>query len=144
MTVYHFCSAKGMRGIRRKGICEGVAVRWENDVLYMRYGYQWVTLDGRHDAQSWATNVMISEDRTAYRWTVEIPESETGSLLDRDGLDKAVPGCGQAFDGWDGSENWRVFSGRIPRKWLKKLDKWDENGWREVWPCEKAAGDGAS
>ena len=144
MILYHFCCEKDMRGIRNHGITKGVICgqtrirkpggglgEWQ---IYMRPGWQWLTMDSRKEAQSWNTHVMISYDRTAYRWTVEIPEDMRSQLYDMDRLAKEIPGTEDLFNGWDGSENWRVYRGPIPRKWLKKLVHWDKMAeeWEEI------------
>lgn len=142
MTVYHFCCGHDMRGIRSQGITEGQIVgersyrekrrsKWQN--LFIP-GWQWVTLDPDRERQSWATNYMIKIDRLEYRWTVEIPEKEEDSLYDREGLSKLYPGTEELFDGWAGSENWRVFRGKIPKYWLTKLEMWNKKSgeWVEV------------
>lgn len=144
MRVYHFCCERDMRGIRNKGITQG-AVVCEKKIPQgkgkpavwqpcMRTGWQWVTLDGRHDRQSWATQYTIRIDRTEYRWTVDIPEKEEDSLYNRHRLNELLPGSGKLFDGWDGSENWLVYRGSIPKKWLTKLERWNKKTecWEDV------------
>ena len=139
MTVYHFCCDRDMRGIRSQGITEGCIVgeqsyqqkqrtKWIN---YKIPGWQWVTLNPDRQQQSWATRHLIKIDRLEYRWTVDIPDREMDSLFDRERLMKLYPGTENLFDGWAGSEHWRVFRGKIPKYWLKKLDRWDNE--RREW-----------
>lgn len=142
MIIYHFCCERDMRGIRNKGITKGGVVcersyRQNGKIRYQPVivnGFQWVTLDEDRNRQSWATQILLRYDRTEYRWTVEIPEKEEGQLYDRDRLAALYPGSEQAFDGWAGSENWRVFRGNIPKFWLKKLERWNKetDAWEEV------------
>lgn len=143
MIIYHFCCARDMRGIRSKGIIKGVVYgetrinrpgkpgEWQK---YWRPGWQWLTLDPEKSHQSWNTHVMLRYDRTEYRWTVEIPAKMEDLIYDRDRLEAAIPGSCSLFDGWDGSENWRVYHGEIPRRWLKKLEHWNakQEKWEEV------------
>lgn len=144
MTFYHFCCERDMRGIRNKGITKGMiagerqvsqgkgkAGKW---VTWLVPGWQWITLDGNHDGQSWATRQTIRIDRTEYRWTIELPEKEMDSLYDRERLMELYPGTEALFDGWKGSENWRVYRGPILKRWLTKLEHWNSatGTWEEV------------
>ncbi len=141
ITLYHFCCEKDMRGIRTDGITKGAVVghhlintgTWKERAQYdIIHGWQWLTYDGNHDRQSWATKKLIRYDRREYRFTVEIPEKEAGQLYDRDRLDEYIPGSAALFDGWDGSENWVVYRGSISKYQLKKLEHWTGSGWEEV------------
>lgn len=140
MILYHFCCKKDMRGIRCSGITKGVVCC---DILmskigtlpevwqYMLFnGWQWLTMDPDHDRQSWATKIKIKIDRLEYRWTVDVPDED--QLYDRDALDKEIAGTKALFDGWAGSENWRVYRGNISKYQLKKLEHWNGSGWDEV------------
>ena len=94
ITVYHFCCERDMRGIRSQGITKGMIVgehlinpgsirpRWNT---YSIQGWQWMTYDGCHSRQSWATRRLIWYDRTEYRFTVEIPEKDVGRRCPRRG-----------------------------------------------------------
>ena len=140
ITVYHFCCERDMRGIRSQGITKGMIVReqlinpgalrprWNN---YYIEGWQWMTYDGCHSRQSWATRRKIWYDRTEYRFTVEIPEKDVGQIYDRDRLAAFIPGTEKLFDGWEGSENWIVYRGNISKYQLKKLEHWNKE--KECW-----------
>ena len=140
MILYHFCCERDMRGIRNHGISKGVLYTEDKGKKPGQYrphivaNWQWLTLDGRKEAQSWNTHVLLPYDRTEYRWTVEIPDNMTDSLYDRDGLKALFPFTEMLFDGWDGSENWRVHHGPIPKRWLKKLEYWNKqtDQWEDV------------
>ena len=144
MILYHFCCERDMKGIKNRGITRGVIVgetlirspgtkgKWQP---YFYPGWQWITLCGERESQSWATQHLIRYDRTEYRWTIDIPESEQSQIYDMDRLNAIIPGTEALFIGWPGSENWRVYRGSIPIWWLKKLDHWDRNKgqWETVW-----------
>ena len=142
MILYHFCCEHDMRGIRNKGICRGAVVTdrpilRKGKTVYqnvLNMGWQWLTLDGDRTRQSWATNHLIRIDRLEYRWTVEIPKDDECQLYDRDGMAWQIPTRERLFDGWAGSENWRVYHGNIPKRYLKKLERWnrDRQEWEEV------------
>ena len=135
MILYHFCCERDMKGIRNNGITKGMISgkmlvkhpgkrgEWQ---FYMTPGWQWLTLDGDHEGQSWATKHIIRYDRTEYRFTVEIPEIEEAQLYDKDRLNEAIPGTDSLFLGWPGSENWRVYRGNIPKYWIRRLEKWNK------------------
>ena len=139
ITLYHFCCAEDMPGIRSQGITKGVIVgeRQSASGRWVRVefpGYQWMTYDRNRDRQSWATMKLIKYSRTEYRFTVEIPEKEVSQLYDRDRLSEQIPGSEKLFDGWAGSENWVVYRGKVPKYWLKKLEHWNKETqqWEEV------------
>lgn len=144
VIFYHFCREQDMRGIRNKGITKGMIAgeelvskgkgRGSSWVTMLIPGWQWITLDGDHDRQSWATRITIPYDRTEYRWTIDMPEKERNSLYDRERLMALYPGTEQLFDGWKGSEHWMVYRGTIPKKWLVKLEHWNKatGTWEEV------------
>lgn len=140
MKIYHFCREQDFRGIRSQGLTKGMipTVQRMEGHTKRRYshvlipGWQWVTLDGDHDRQSWATRQLMNDDRTEYRFTLEIPEKEINSLYDRERLLTVYPEVGPLFDGWEGSENWRVFRGSIPKYWIKAIDQWQDGEWTAV------------
>lgn len=129
MKIYHFCCARDMKGIRTDGITKGVIPWFVGSTLHMMTGWQWLTLDGERAHQSWSTQYLLRYDRTEYRWTVEIPDRYLASLYDREGLVKLYPGTEALFDGWLHSEQWRVYHGPIPKRWLRKLERWDADLW---------------
>lgn len=144
MILYHFCCERDMKGIRNKGITLGCVAgeilvpgqnKWQH---YIRPGWQWLTLDGDRKKQSWATKHLIRYDRTEYRYTVEIPEKDETQIYDRERLVNTIPGSDSLYDGWAGSENWRVYRGPIPKKYLKKLERWNKEteSWEDchLWP----------
>lgn len=135
VKIYHFCADRDLKNILQKGliiggvlvpgifrkglIIGGVFVPGNlNWTIYT--GYTWLTYDGMKSHQSWATRILIKHDRTAWRLTVEIPDDKTDRLYDRDGLEEILPGTRQLFDGWPGSECWRVYKGIIPPEWIKE------------------------
>lgn len=140
MQIFHFCCGKDCRGIRTDGITEGAipTVRKAEEHTKQKYnyvlikGWQWLTLDGDHDRQSWATKILIKENRTEYRLTIEIPEKEMDSLYDRDRLLELYPEVGPLFDEWEGSENWRVFRGNIPKYWIRKIERYTGSEWEQI------------
>lgn len=140
MILYHFCQEKDMKGILRKGICKGVvtttqdvAAQGKEKFRYVFHeGWQWLTLDGEKEHQSWNTHVLLDYDRTEYRFTVDVPDRDAETqIYDGNRLEEAIPGAMDLFKGWDGNENWRVYRGPIPKKWLVKLEKW--NRWTKSW-----------
>ena len=140
MELYHFCREKDFRGIRAQGITKGVipTVQRMEKHTKRKYspvlikGWQWLTMNGERDQQSWATKELFKDDRTEYRITLEIPERELESLYDRARLLTVFPEVGPLFDGWAGSESWRVFRGAIPKYWIKAIDQWKDGQWQPL------------
>ena len=54
-----------------------------------------------------------------------------GQIYDRDRLAEFIPGTEKLFDGWEGSENWIVYRGKISKYQLKKLEHWNKE--KECW-----------
>lgn len=137
MKLYHFCRAKDVHGIRSDGITKGMIPLFcpmekhtnRNFSLVIIPGWQWLTLDGDHDRQSWATRKEFKDDRTEYRFTIEIPEKEIVSLYDRRRLLAIYPEASFLFNDWDGCENWRVYRGSIPKYWIKSIEKYFNGEW---------------
>ncbi len=133
MILFHFCRRQDVRGIRSKGITKGMIPIIDKGLTILT-GWQWLTLDGERKNQSWNTHYLMRADRTEYRFTVEIPEKEESSLYDRKALWAVNPLIDKCFAGWPGSDNWRVYRGNIPRKWIKRLEHW--NAERQEWEEE--------
>ena len=142
MELYHFCREKDWRGIRTDGITRGMIPKYtkvggpkglNRDVLTIIDGWQWLTAEPRRDHQSWATKYLLKAgmNRTEIRITVEIPEKEADSLYTRDRIAGVYPDVDFLFEGWPGSENWRVFRGKIPKYWIRKAEKWNPE--KEAW-----------
>lgn len=123
MRLYHFCAARHKKSIQYSGIRIGGVCVPTSTGYTMHSGYMWLTTDPDPRRQSWATRQIVTYSRTEYRCTVEIPESEIGKLYDRDALEALFPGSGMLFDGWGGSENWRVYHGIIPPEWIVNIKR---------------------
>ena len=120
MILYHFCAAKHIKSILRQGLTKGALAAPTPTGFRIYYGYTWLTVDPDPNKQSWATQNAIKYDRTAWRLTIEIPVTECGKLYSRFGITTLFPACDGLFRGFAGSENWRVFHGRIPKEWIKE------------------------
>lgn len=134
MTLYHFCSKESIRGILTDGLTKGMVPGWglmggprgtKKDTAVITTGWQWMTLDGDHMGQSWATSETIKENRTEFRLTIEIPEKELDSLYDKDRFLTVFPHHGPLFEGWAGSENWRIYRGNVSKYCIKKVEHWN-------------------
>lgn len=134
MTLYHFCSERSIRGIMTDGITRGTVPGYmlvsaphgkKTGITCVTKGWQWLTTDGEPNGQSWATSKLIKENRLEYRLTIEIPEKELDSLYDKEKLLTVFPNHGPLFDEWEGSKNWRIYRGSIPKYWIKKAEHWN-------------------
>ena len=123
MKLYHFCSDKHIKSIMRQGLNTGAVVEPTDHGYIMHSGYIWLTKDPDPNNQSWATQHIVRYNRVAWRLTIEIPHEEENQIFDRECLAKVFPGSGPLFDGWAGSENWRVFKGMIPRDWITAAER---------------------
>ena len=123
MTLYHFCADRHVKSILRQGLKIGAVAEPTSKGFIIHNGYIWLTTDGDPARQSWATKNAIKYSRTAWRLTIEIPESETGRLYNGSTLPLLYPGARLLFEGWIGSYNWRVFHGMIPKEWIVKAER---------------------
>ena len=123
MIIYHFCAARHIKKILRQGLTIGGVMEPTKTGYYLHTGWMWLTLDKNPKAQSWNTQNMIPYSWAEYRITIEIPEAEIERLYDRKRLCILFPTCDALFEGWKGSENWRVFHGVIPKEWFKGWEK---------------------
>lgn len=118
MILYHFCAERHLKSIMTRGLVKGAIAEPTPTGFRIYSGWTWLTLDPDPGRQSWATKNVIKYDRTQYRLTIEIPDAEIGKLFNRKGIAALLPACDLLFDGFSGSENWRVFHGRIPPEWI--------------------------
>ena len=119
MTLYHFCPAHMVRSIRREGITLGSFPFVEDGITKPILGCQWLTKEKDRRKQSWATKRLIRYDRTAYRLTVEIPASHRNKLmLALAYVINMTEENRKIVEDYPGSDQWFVFLGRIPPKWI--------------------------
>lgn len=126
MKLYHFCGEKFVKSIRHDGLKVGMVCVPGKRGLEVYRGWIWLTLDGDAQNQSWATRILIPYSRTAWRVTVDIPDAYLHRLADRKMLQTIIPGSGVLFDGWPGSESWRVYHGTIPPSWVTDIIRTDQ------------------
>lgn len=125
MRLYHFCSDKAVKKILRNGISKGGIIEPFDTYYQFHFGYVWLTTDPDPKNQSWATNYLLDENRTEWRLTVEIPKQEENRVMDRIAVVDRFPRASLLYNGWNGSENWRVYHGLIDKRWIVKAEKMD-------------------
>lgn len=125
MTLYHFCCEKDAKGIQRNGINLGtIVIEHGGNKRTFHTGWQWLTTDPDPAHQSWNTHHLLRYDRTAYRFTLEIPEKEAEArVFDRFRLKEIMPEADYLFEGWPGSENWRVYKGHIRESCIVAVER---------------------
>lgn len=119
MIFYHFCADKHIKKILREGLTIGAVTEPTKTGYLMHTGWIWLTTDPDARHQSWATSIMIPYSRTEWRITIDIPDEALDRIYDRKRLSVLYPTSTKLFDGWSGSENWRVYKGQIPKTWFK-------------------------
>ena len=90
-------------------------------------GWQWLTTSDAWD-QPWATRKLVTCDRTEVRFVVDVPILERHRLLRWDTVAPDFgykPAYAKAFADLGGgdSSSWFIFSGAIPKAWLKQVEK---------------------
>lgn len=117
MILYHFCPARMKNAILREGLTKGRYPLIESGGV--AFGVQWLTSERDPKKQTWATQNLISYSRTAYRLTINIPDSYQKKLLKAlDWVEQFSEGNRKAVTEWPGSDAWYVYLGKIPPKWL--------------------------
>ena len=128
MTLYHFCPAHMLDGIKRQGLTLGAFPLQGDGHFTPMWGFQWLTSEPDPKKQSWATSHFIDYSRTAYRLTIEIPHSHKRSLfLATDFIKHLKLEQKMIVLAWAGHEAWYIFKGNIPPKWIKKIERMDAN-----------------
>lgn len=120
MILFHFCADKHIRSILRHGLTEGFLAIPAHCGFRLLSGWTWLTTDPDPNNQSWATKNAIKYDRTAWRLTIEIPDDALSEMYDRTGICGIYPACDLLFKDFLGSENWRVYNGRVPKEWIRE------------------------
>lgn len=122
MILYHFCADKHVKSILRKGIIIGGVTEITPKGYVVHSGWMWLTLNGNPKEQSWEGRILIRYSRTAWRLTIDIPDEALDRLYDKSKLLALYPASEPLFRGHPESEDWRVFHGTIPPKWIIKAD----------------------
>lgn len=119
MILYHFCPAHMVRSILQEGLTKGGYPIFDGDELSIMTGIQWLTTEKDPAKQSWATSNLISYSRTDYRLTVDIPKSYLKKLVKAKDFVKLLSEENrEAVEGYEGSDDWYIFRGKIPPKWI--------------------------
>lgn len=117
MILYHFCPAHLKDSILLEGLTKGCFPLMESGGLVRNV--QWLTSERDPKQQAWATKNLISYSRTAYRLTIDIPDSRWKKLLKSlDWVSVFPEGDRKIVTEWRGSEAWYVYLGKIPPKWI--------------------------
>lgn len=125
MIVYHFCCKRDAKRIMKQGLTLGHIPKWDevNRRWVLRSGFQWVTLNDDPDAQSWDTHYLLRYSRTEMRLTIDIPKEYEDHLLNMREMTDVVDGIApELYEGWSGSNDWRVYRGSIPKAWIIKAE----------------------
>lgn len=90
-------------------------------------GWQWLT-KSEEWSQPWATQQVITCDRTEVRFTVEIPLLDLDRLYRWDAVAADFgyrPDIARKFADLAGGDSscWFVFNGTIPKRWLRSVEK---------------------
>lgn len=124
MILYHFCAEFSKSGILAEGIKLGQFAYFHDGDYQFIQKCQWLTKDPDPRNQSWATQNLIDYSRTAYRMTVNIPQSHHKKLIRVADFVRDMPDEAKLIvEGWPGSENWYIFRGNIPPKWILGCNK---------------------
>ena len=129
MVLYHFCAAHMKSAILKNGLTLGLyPIQGKRPEDWPKC--QWLTKDPEPEKQSWATRNLLSYSRTAYRLTVKIPDNYCLKKLQS--AEQFVAGMSEAdrkpITEYPGSENWYVYLGRIPPKWIIGCKRMGKDG----------------
>lgn len=117
MILYHFCPTHLKNAILTEGLTKGGFPLVESGVFVRNV--QWLTSEKDPKMQTWNTQNLISYSRTAYRLTINIPDSRHKRLMKALDFVTVFPeGDRKIVTEWPGSEAWFVYLGKIPQKWI--------------------------
>lgn len=106
MILYHFCPAHLKSAILMEGLTKGGFPLMQSGGFV--WHVQWLTSERDRRQQTWATKNLISYSRTAYRLTIDIPDSRWKKLM------KALDWVSVFPDGWRPEDRDRMaWSGRM-------------------------------
>jgi hypothetical protein len=118
ILIYHFTATHLVESIRREGVTLGLAPCFWNGRLHFLQCI-WLTTNPSFTDQGWDTQGLIDYSRTDARFTIDIPECESGKLIHWKELyvkHRKLPPPGFADIGR--TETWRVFEGIIKQEWI--------------------------
>lgn len=117
MILYHFCPEHLKDSILKNGLKFGAYPLVSSNGFVKNV--QWLTSEKDADKQSWATSYLIPYSRTAYRLTVDIPKSYHKKLIQAHKYVERFESMDRKLvTDWQGSEEWYVYLGKIPPKWI--------------------------
>jgi len=122
MILYHFCADRHVKNILGKGLTIGGVMEITPKGYALHTGWNWLTLNGNPNEQTWEGRVLIPYSRTAWRLTINIPDEALGNVYDKERLIALYPGVEYLFSGHTESSEWRVYRGMIPNEWIKAAD----------------------
>ncbi len=121
-VLWHFTSPLHVNGCLRDGIALGVTPIRVNGGIDFLHAHQWLSSDMSF-MQEWCARSSLPYDRTAYRLTVKIPESERHKLLDYTQWRALLRGRMMPdFDKCRSAKSWFIFQGIIPKTWITNVD----------------------
>lgn len=117
MILYHFCPAHLKSAILMEGLTKGGFPLMQSGGFV--WHVQWLTSERDRRQQTWATKNLISYSRTAYRLTIDIPDSRWKKLTKAlDWVSVFPDGDRKIVTEWPGADAWYVYLGKIPPKWI--------------------------
>lgn len=119
MTFYHFTSKFHVQNCLKFGITKGMLPRKTDKGYILHKNIQWLTLDGNPNNQSWATQIIITYNRTEYRLKIKIPKKYRKNIISWKEYSKNKSEYID-LNQFKGSKNWFLYIGPIPRDWIKK------------------------
>lgn len=123
MRLYHFTSRHHIRGCLHQGLRLGM-VPLSIDPPKVLGGYQWLTSNPDR-AQSWNEGSSLPYDRTAYRLTVRVPDSERHRLYEWLSVGPLLvpPPMLADLNAYGDPDNWWLFDGFVPPGWLEDVQR---------------------
>lgn len=120
--LYHFCAAHMVESIKKNGLTLGRFPVLGDGHITLIGGLQWLTAESTATKQSWATSTLIPYSRTAYRLTIEIPAGHERKLFKAlDFARQLPPGNERLITDWEGGDQWYIFKGKIPPRWITEV-----------------------
>lgn len=122
MELYHFTAERFVSPILKQGITRGVMVKTFKPLTFL-FNKQWLTKNP-YFKQDWAIGSgILPYKRNEVRLTVKIPFENYDLCKPWTQMQFLTPDVAKQLSAYGDPENWWIYQGEIPPKWIVKVTK---------------------
>ncbi len=124
MKFYHFTALRFLNSIVKSGLTKGRMLRSLDPITFYS-NYQWLTTNSTFD-QSWLNpNSTLPYKRNEVRLTIDVPDHAMELCKPWSQMKFLVPDVAKDLSAYGDPENWWVYSGNIPARWILEISSPD-------------------